>query len=86
MDDGRAVKPAPQWTIRDIETYADSEEGSYLEFKKANEFLTNGKYDRNKMVTELVETASAFLNADATMNQCPEQAKCKTKVRHPVAS
>ena len=58
MDDSWTDKTGPQWTVEDIEARANSEEGAYLEFKKASEFLTNGNYDRNKMVNELVETAS----------------------------
>ena len=57
-------KPAPQWTVQDIEAWVGFEEGAYLEFKKATEFLTNGQYVRSKLVEEIVETASAFLNAD----------------------
>ena len=57
-------KPASQWTVQDVEALENLEEGAYLEFKKATEFLTNGQFDRSKLIDELVETASAFLNAD----------------------
>ena len=77
LDENRANKPAAQWTIQDIDALIVPEEGAYLEFKKATEFLANGKFVRSILIEELVETASAFLNADGGIQAKPWPAKCK---------
>jgi hypothetical protein len=63
MYEDKAERPAPQWTIHNIEALSGSEEGAYLEFKKATEFLNNGQYVKSMLTDELAETVSAFLNA-----------------------
>src|SRR5918995_1234079 len=64
MYQDKAERPASQGTIHNIEALSGAEEGAYLEFKKATEFLNNGQYVKSMLTDELVETVSAFLNGD----------------------
>lgn len=57
-------KPAASWEVSDIDELAGTEEGVYLEFKRASEFVRDGKFSPDVCATELSETVSAFLNSD----------------------
>lgn len=57
-------KRASLWEVSDIEKLAGTEEGVYLEFKKASEFVESNNFSRDKLTNELAETVSAFLNSD----------------------
>ena len=56
-------KAAREWTVQAFADLASEQEGQYLEFKKASEFIRDGKVDRDIIRKELAETVSAFLNA-----------------------
>ena len=57
-------KQASSWEVSDIEKLAGTQEDVHLEFKKPSEFIQRGRYDRDRLTTELTETVSAFLNSD----------------------
>jgi hypothetical protein len=51
------------WTIETLQSFVGEEEGLKLEFKKASEFLSDGKFDKSKLNQEVAEAVSAFLNS-----------------------
>lgn len=57
-------KPASLWEASDVSNYVGSDEGTYLEFKKPSEFIINKQFSKDRFVTEIAESVSAFLNSD----------------------
>ena len=60
---GWLQRSATEWTEEALNDLVGFEEGLFLEFKKASEFLQDANLSRDKLKREIAETVSAFLNS-----------------------